>query len=68
MNLSVRILKAFKANPVLDLARELFKEGYTEESFMDAIKEERNKGGIVDDAAFIHVRNYLRDLKLGIEK
>lgn len=68
MNLSKRIRNAFKTNPMLDLARELFKEDYTEESFMDAVVEERNKGGIVDYVAYIRIRNYLRDLRLGIKK
>jgi len=68
MHLSKRIKNAFEANPLLDLARELLKEGMDEVSFMEAVKEARKNGKIVDDVAVLTIRNYLRDLKLGIKK
>lgn len=68
MDLSVRIQKAFEADPLLDLARELFKEGYSEDSFMCDVKKERENGKVIDDVAFIRIRNNLRDLRLGIKK
>ncbi len=61
-DLSERFIKAGNKDPLKDLAKELFDEGWTTEQ----LAKEDHRG--IADPVFWNVWNHLKDLELGIRR
>ena len=57
-SLEKRILIATKFDPLLELAKELIKEGWTEKTFS------REKHSQIPDPIYWKMRNHLRDIEM----
>jgi hypothetical protein len=59
MKIENRIKKAFNLDPIWELAKELVKEGYTENTIVPLLDNEH----CLQDGLKLKLRNYIRDLK-----
>ena len=61
-SLEKRILIVAKFDPLLELAKELIKEGWTEKTFSS---EEHHR---IPDSVYWKLRNHIRDVEMGIKR
>ena len=62
MKLIDRIQRAYIQDPLLNLARELYEEGYNEALLITEINREKLEGHRISDIALLKIKNHLREI------